>query len=48
MSDCFKIYGPFAVENKQRIVDREHQNTSWTECVDSEDFELSFANGIYD
>ena len=27
MSDCFKVYGLFAIENKQRIVDREHQNS---------------------
>jgi hypothetical protein len=47
VSDCFKIYGPFEIENKQRIVDREHQNSFWTECVDNEHFELSFAKGLY-
>jgi hypothetical protein len=47
MSDCFKVYGPFAIENKQRIVDREHQSSFWTECVDNKNFDLSFAKGIY-
>jgi hypothetical protein len=47
MSDCFKIYGPFVIENKQKIVDRDRQNDFWNECVDNVFFELSFAKGIY-
>jgi hypothetical protein len=47
MSDCFKIYGPFVVENKQKIVDRERQNEYWGDCVDKEHYELSQAKGIY-
>jgi hypothetical protein len=47
MSDCFKIYGPFEIENKEKIVDREHQNEYWNDRVDNEYFDLSFAKGIY-
>ena len=47
MSDCFQIYGPFVIENKQKIVDREHQNAYWDNCVDKEHYELSTAKGIY-
>ena len=47
MSDCFKIYGPFVIENKQKIVDRDRQNDFCNECVDNVFFELSFAKGIY-
>lgn len=47
MSDCFKIYGPFVIENKQRIVDKENQNAYWSDLVDKEHYELSQAKGIY-
>ena len=47
MSDCFKIYGPFEIENKENIVDRERQNEYWNDRVDNEYFDLSFAKGIY-
>jgi hypothetical protein len=47
MSDCFKIYGPFEIENKQKIVDRDHQSEYWNDCVDKEYYDLSFAKGIY-
>jgi hypothetical protein len=47
MSDCFQIYGPFEIENKQKIVDREHQNAYWDNCVDKKHYELSMAKGLY-
>ena len=47
MSECFKIYGPFEIENKQKIVDREHQNAYWSDLVDKQYYDLSFAKGIY-
>lgn len=47
MSDAFKIYGPFVIENKQKIVDKERQDEYWSDCVDKEYFELSLAKGIY-
>jgi hypothetical protein len=47
MSDCFQIYGPFEIENKQKIVDREHQSVNWDNCVDKEHYELSMAKGLY-
>jgi hypothetical protein len=47
MSDCFHIYGPFEIENKQKIVDKELQNTYWDDRVDKEQFGLSMAKGIY-
>jgi hypothetical protein len=47
MSDCFQIYGPFEIENKQKIVDREHQSVYWDNCVDKEHYELSMAKGLY-
>jgi hypothetical protein len=47
MSDCFKIYGPFEIESKEKIVDKEHQTTYWAECVDKEHPDLSMAKGIY-
>lgn len=45
--DCFRIYGPFEIENRQKIVDREHQDPYWSECVDKEYEGLSLARGIY-
>jgi hypothetical protein len=47
VSDCFQIYGPFEIENKQKIVDRERQDAYWSDRVDKEYFELSLAKGIY-
>ncbi len=47
MSDAFKIYGPFVIENKQKIVDKQRQDAYWSDCVDKEHFELSLAKGIY-
>jgi len=47
MSDCFRIYGPFEIENKQKIVDKEHQNAYWSDRVDKEYYGLSAAKGIY-
>jgi hypothetical protein len=47
MSDAFKIYGPFVIENKQKIVDKQSQDAYWSDCVDKEHFELSLAKGIY-
>lgn len=47
MSDCFHIYGPFEIANKQKIVDKEHQNTYWSDCIDKEQYGLSLAKGIY-
>jgi hypothetical protein len=47
MSDCFRIYGPFEIENKQKIVDKEHQSAYWRDCVDKEYDGLSLAKGLY-
>ena len=47
MGECFRIYGPFEIENKQKIVDREHQNSYWSDQVDKEYEGLSLAKGIY-
>jgi len=47
MTDTFKIYGPFEIANKQKIVDREHQSDYWNDCVDKEFYDLSYAKGIY-
>jgi hypothetical protein len=45
----FKVYGPFEIENKQKVYDREFQKIFWSECVDDEadNFQLSLAKGIY-
>jgi hypothetical protein len=43
----FKIYGPFEIANKQKIVDRERQTEYWNDYVDKEYDDLSFAKGIY-
>jgi hypothetical protein len=47
MGNCFKIYGPFEIENKQKIVNKEHQIEYWSDCVDKQYYDLSFAKGIY-
>jgi hypothetical protein len=49
MDNNFKIYGPFAIENKQKVYDRECQKAFWSDCVeaDEEHFQLSRAKGIY-
>jgi len=48
-STAFKVYGPFEIENKQKIYDREYQKTFWSECVEDEqdNYQLSLAKGIY-
>jgi len=45
----FKIFGPFEVEDKQKVYDREYQKEFWSDCVerDEEHFQLSEAKGIY-
>ena len=47
MENPFQIYGPFPVEAKQKIVDRESQAAFWSDCVDKEHFQLSLAKGLY-
>ena len=49
MSDCFKIYGPFQIENKLRVTDKEYQKEFWSECVEKDDvhYQLSEAKGLY-
>ncbi len=47
MSDCFRIYGPFKIQNKEKIVDKDHQGLYWDDCVDKEYYGLSMAKGIY-
>ena len=42
----FKIYGPFEIANKQKIVDRERQIEYWNDYVDKDYYELSLAKGI--
>lgn len=45
----FKIFGPFEVEDKQKVYDREYQKEFWSDCVerDEEHFQLPEAKGIY-
>ena len=48
-SSAFKVYGPFEIENKEKIYDREFQKAFWSTCVEAEEdnYELSEAKGIY-
>lgn len=45
----FRIYGPFVIENKEKIHDLEYQKAFWRDCVDDDEdrYELSLAKGIY-
>ena len=49
MSSAFKVYGPFEIENKEKIYDRDFQKAFWTTCVEAleDNYELSLAKGIY-
>jgi hypothetical protein len=49
MSTCFKVYGPFEIENKQNVHDKDWQKTFWNDSVDDEqdNYQLSLAKGIY-
>src|SRR5208282_5989789 len=46
MENPFQIFGPFAIENKQKIADKARQNTFWNDC-DELFYQLSAAKGIY-
>lgn len=49
MSTAFKVFGPFEIENKQRVHDKEFQKSFWCDCVhaDEDNYQLSFEKGIY-
>jgi hypothetical protein len=49
MSTAFKVYGPFEIENKQKVYDRDFQKRFWSDCVEAGDdnYQLSVAKGIY-
>jgi hypothetical protein len=45
----FKIYGPFAIENRNKVTDKTYQKVFWSDYVEAKDdhFELSQAKGVY-
>lgn len=49
METPFKIYGPFEIEDKQKVYNRDYQKEFWSSCVDDEDehYKLSEAKGLY-